>query len=34
MHMYSNEAERDMYGDFKVKKSFGLHGFYKNSSTL
>ena len=31
--MYSNEAERadqDIYDDFKLKKTFCLHGLYKN----
>ena len=30
-HVFSNESERaneKLYGDFKMKKSFGLHGFY------
>ena len=34
---YSNEAERaskDIYDDFKLKKTFGLHGLYKNISAL
>ena len=33
---YSNEVERanqDIY-DFKLKKPFGLHGFYRNNSAL
>ena len=34
-HRYSNESERadyGIYGDFKVKKTFGLHGFFFNSA--
>ena len=37
LHKYSNESERankDIYDDFKIKKPFGLHGFYKKNSTL
>ena len=32
--MYSNEAERDTYDEFKLKKTFGRQGLYKNISTL
>ena len=34
---YSNEAEIAnwyIYDDFKLKKTFGLHGLYKNISAL
>ena len=32
-HGYANEAERgsqDIYDDFKLEKTFGLHGSYRN----
>ena len=35
-HRYPNEAERanwDIYDDFRLKKPFGLHCFYKNISS-
>ena len=28
-HRYSNEAEKDIYDDFKMKKNFGVHGLKK-----
>ena len=32
---YLNKAERaDIYDDFKLKKTFCLHGLYKNISAL
>ena len=36
IHGYSNESERDNENiyDFKLKKPFGFHGLYKNTSAL
>ena len=34
-HRYSNAANRaDFYDDFKLKNPFGLHGLYKQISSL
>ena len=32
--MKRKELTKDMYDDFKLKKTFGLHGLYKNNSAL
>ena len=33
-HRYSNEANWDIYDDFKLKTTFDLHALYKNISAL
>ena len=32
--MKQEELTKTIYGDFNLKKPFGLHGLYKNISTL
>ena len=36
-HRYSNESERanwDIYDNFKLKRTFDLHGLYENDSAF